>query len=831
MPKQYRIDYKISNRQAVSATRDLAKELEKLDQTARRAATSAQHAAGKIGAMNRASRAGAGGGYGGGYGGGAGGGTARSGGGPGGSGASLEDRYLLREYNGRVAHHARMQRAEESRLKREETRRIAHERRMEQIATTAAARAEANKQRTAAQLSAIEDRYAKRDYDQRVAIERRKEQETTRTAAKAQADKERGAARVSATEDAYLKREYDQRVTYERKQQLAIEQAGKRTAAAKQREAQQLAAMEERWLKREYDQRVAYERRKEVEAQRAAKRQVAIEERKQKELASLEDKWLRREQRERTASQRRKAEQATSAEESRVGSNQALMGHWATAAAAIGASIGHAVGATLKDLVHQRKEAATATTDMQKNLRVEAALMGRKNDATFLQQSLEFRARTGLDEAGASNFVRQFEGSLPVGIEKGNITRGVADELKLAAAQRARRLGGDEATHGDLAGILGQFTKINSAQEGLGKLEAIRYGLTKGRGDDTPLTQQFLKAGGTLIKEGGAVGSPEELAALIGVTSLKNPEEAATLAVQLNRAVRVGVHRQRKVKGAKDTQGNYLKKHGVTEKDSIESALDKVVPDLKKAEQQGRDLQGYLYEQGFGNEEERVALVNAYENYQPLKIRMAEMRAMGAKAGPEQMKANREDMESPEARIAVAKQLDAAATVTKGLPNQRWEAELAAARTSPEFKKEESSVLGKATDWLAGTYKGAIPGWDSVTERGSEYRASYHAMMNLRKKAKAAGVSDEDLTTAYQESQKAGWTDYSKFSDFANRIEGKINEMQGGSTAADIKPVLEELSSAIKEFNANERKKQPPARQAPAPLPGPPRGAPVRPGA
>jgi hypothetical protein len=183
------------------------------------------------------------------------------------------------------------------------------------------------------------------------------------------------------------------------------------------------------------------------------------------------------------------------------------------------------------------RAAAEATLDMRKALRVEGVLKGESTatDKT-LKESLGLRVKTGLGMMEASDLTRQFEGSLPIGLEKKNITRKVADELIEQVGVMQARQGGDAGTRGDLAGILGQFGKIGSAEEGLGQMEAIRQALTAGRGDDTPLTNQLLKVAGSIVREGGPVPSLPEMGAIIGVTSLSaGPEAAGTRAEQLYR--------------------------------------------------------------------------------------------------------------------------------------------------------------------------------------------------------------------------------------------------------------------------------------------------------
>ncbi|MDR3638681.1 MAG: hypothetical protein P4L84_33050 [Isosphaeraceae bacterium] len=697
----------------------------------------------------------------------------------------VEDRYAMREYQGRVAWQRKLEQDTDRHLIREYQGRVRYEQKKETEQARAAARAATTKQAEADKLASIEASYQQKDYSRRVAHERRKEQDQAR--------------------------------------------ATTRAAASRQKDADKLSAIESGYIQRDYSRRVAYERRREQDQTRAANRAVALKDREQAQLKAVEDRWLRREQRDRVAFQRRKDEKAAADTEAAAGEDRAFLGHAATAAfAAITAQV-VALSAAFEKAQARLSEAADATIRMRDSIRMEAALAGfGRTTNQALQSNLEFRAKTGLGMNEASDFTRQFEGSLPIGIEKGNITRQVADDLKVAAGIRANRLGGDMGTHGDLAGILGQYGKVNSAQHGLSQLEAVRWALTAGRGDDPVLTRGLLEASGATVREGGAVGNLPEMAALVGVMSLSaGASQAGTRTEQLIRGLRVGMTKHRKVKGAESSQADYLKGLGFTEKDSIEEMLDKIVPDIVKAEGAGRDASVYLAEHGFRNEEERRALVEVAHNYQPLKQRFAETRKRMNTFGPGEQATNQAFLDSPQGRAGVAGAMKDTAQVSLGLRHEKWKVLLEEAESDPEFQKTEQdwglSFADRMTGYAAGHFSDPVAA-------GREKRLSRFARERLNKRARAAGIGDEELQGTLQESFGHDKSWYEINSDYANRVEKMIAE-KGGSTAADTAPQMERLAKAIEENNKllADQARRNGGGQAPPALPGPPRGGAVRP--
>lgn len=625
-----------------------------------------------------------------------------------------------------------------------------------------------------AQLQGVEDRYFKRDYDRRVKAEARNQELAAAAAVTATRQADKKATQLQGIEDRYFQRDYANKVRAEVRNQQQAAAAAEAIARQGEAKAAKLAAVEDRYTQRDYAGKVAYERK-----------QVAQKDRTARQLASVEDRYLRDEYRKRVAFQARQAseqEAAAQAAVARGGQILAIGLGVATAAALAGLKVFIDGFAKIRE---DAEKAAAATLALRKTLQVESVLKG--GDQTTdkeLLESLTFRAETALGEADATEFTRQYLGSVPIARQKKNITPQVEKELMTQAGIMAARQGGSASTRGELAGLLGQFGKVESASAGLGQLEAIRIALMEGRGDDTPLTKQLLATAGAMVSEGGVVGSLQEQAALIGVTSLSaGPGRAGTRAEQLNRALRGGI-------GDKGTRGRYMNKLGVKENDNLETILGKIVPDLRRARSEGRNPDSYLKEQEFGNQAERRALLEVEQVYDQLVIRFENAREASSNAGP----ANQRFLASPLGRQGVGEALMKAAEVSRGIPGERSLALLAEAEASPEFQKSEESIGG----YLGNIFTGGMEGhfWNP-SKRGRELRLQGVASGILTDRATKAGVTSTELEGAATNFRTGG----ENFPSYVNEVEGLIARHGGGGIGADIKPALDRLTAVMAENN------------------------------
>lgn len=284
------------------------------------------------------------------------------------------------------------------------------------------------------------------------------------------------------------------------------------------------------------------------------------------------------------------------------------------------------IGDAWKRVAEQQRQAHAEYIEILKNSRVGAAVSG-VGPKQYAAETAATAVASGLSVNEADNFIRQFEGTVPIGKQLGNIDDATASRIKLEGAKYGARLGGDQGTRGELLGILPQFSKITSKEEAMGKAEAVRIALTEGRGDDSPLTRSLLNVVGKIGGEGGMVGSIEENAALVGTTSLASgPLAADQRALQISRAVR-GTTKESMQK----TQDAFGLKVGNTL--SLEQRLEKIIPKLLQVQASGGDVVSWLRTNVDMPQEEAEALREFMPNFGVFKGRAAKARETAKNGG------------------------------------------------------------------------------------------------------------------------------------------------------------------------------------------------------
>ena len=396
----------------------------------------------------------------------------------------------------------------------------------------------------------------------------------------------------------------------------AWQKATAKATADQQKQADNLERIQSQWLARDYRARVASERRKQIEAERTAKRQVkAIND---EELAKIvSDRRI-------VASNKARVDAAVHADKVQRTSFADMMGSMESvkgglAAVGVATAAMNALAQSYANAAAAARAHAAAASEFEANQR-ETATLTDKTSAQAVPGALRLMMSTGLDQTNANNFVKQFEGSLPIGLQKGNITRKTADDLMVESAKTLARQGGDASTAGDLAGILGQFGKVDSVEQGVGQIEAIRQGLTAGRGDDPQLTKALLNVAGANVRDGGMVGTLPEMAALVGTMSLSaGPGMADTRSEQLIRAVT----------GSTPQKVAMLQSEfGVKPGDTLEPRLKKIVEKVRTLPAEGSYRADYLTSLGFDSETAK-SVTEIEGNYNPFLERMDASRAPG----------------------------------------------------------------------------------------------------------------------------------------------------------------------------------------------------------
>jgi hypothetical protein len=342
----------------------------------------------------------------------------------------------------------------------------------------------------------------------------------------------------------------------------------------------------------------------------------------------------------------------------------------------------------------------------------------------FIKQIATFSRATGLSISQTDEFQRQFLGSIAGGQQKGNIDQATAERLMVEGGKVAARQTKDVLTRGDLLGILSQFRKYDQGDAGvkqaLSDAEAIRIGLTEGRGDDAPLTKSLLHVAGSFVGDKGPLPSLPEMAALLGVMSLSaGPGEADTRTEQLIRGLR----------GTTPDQIAWLRDHGIGETDTAEVKLDKLVPQLRAEQAAGRDIGTFLTEAKFSDEFGR-AMGEVLPNYEVLKKRFAAARQ--APSGADIMaESERQAALDHTQRRRMADADLAAARLARGAEREPIRPDVIAAQAQLIAEGQDTGLLGLLLQGAAGA-------GSAFTKPGLEAMAEQRALEDLSAKT---GVS------------------------------------------------------------------------------------------
>ena len=353
----------------------------------------------------------------------------------------------------------------------------------------------------------------------------------------------------------------------------------------------------------------------------------------------------------------------------------------------------HAFGDGMREAREQAEKSAETVLKLRDGLRELANLQGKGavDDAT-LAQTIQIRRSSGMTDAEAKQFQEQFRGSLPLATDKGNVTQTTAAAIATETARSAVRVGLDARTAGDLAGSIGSFGKIGSAQQGVGQIQQIIDQLNDGRGNLTPLVKELMKGGFSTVGDGNAFRSISERAAALRVTTgiVGNTGQASTA---LGAAIRG-------LTGFSKAQGETLRAYGIKSGQDLPTMLEKIAPLIENAERRGENASATLASFGFGNKTDRDAIIGLVKNRAVMRTAVDSVReadgsnAKAIRAGARAEALNREFFTTDKgAQNRIAEANLTGAEVTRGLENE----DLAIARKNARADLVRERKLGTTT--------------------------------------------------------------------------------------------------------------------------------------
>ena len=550
--------------------------------------------------------------------------------------------------------------------------------------------------------------------------------------------------------------------------------AAQKSLKAAQDAADRAAAAQEKAEARALDAAVKAAERKSRESQRAAQAAIAAADRKARaevmaaqkgvdaeasrvakldrlgrQQLSGEEVWLRARARANQEYQQRRVDSAArimAGESEAASASDRLVesaGRIAAGFVGLGAaeSVLREIAGAISDSRQKSVDFAESLLKTKEQLAEIATLRGLAfADDDFVRKMAGFSQATGLSIGESDQFQRQLYGSAAGALQKGNVDEATLEKASVLTGQVAARQTKDFGTRGDLVGMLGQFRKYDKGDAGAEQIasdaEAVRLGLTEGRGDDAPLTRAFLSVAGSMIGEGRALPAAPELAALIGIMSLTSgPMMADTAAEQLMRGLR----------GDTPKQMEFVKSFaGIDEHDKLPERLNKMIPALRAKQGEGRDIQTFLTESGMNQEQSR-RLTEMVPNLEMFNTRLA--KSQNPVDGRAIADANRDFNNSPLGTLRSGAAARFNAQLEKGKEREALEAEMPAAEADLIKEGLDTNPAFAAENLLRAAQSG-------FTTSGRDLRIQQRALDRLGRRAgggysPAEVAAGADLDPAY----------------------------------------------------------------------------------
>lgn len=265
-------------------------------------------------------------------------------------------------------------------------------------------------------------------------------------------------------------------------------------------------------------------------------------------------------------------------------------------------------------VVEYMGELGDKTAEVRDKARELATLQGKSSpDNATLAGVAEFGIRTGMTPQEAIRFQEQLEGSMPAGLQKGNVTEEIAHRVSEVGARFGQRVGLRPETSGDLAGVLSQFAEIPDVESGARMIGQIHKGLDDGRGRMDTLMSSFINLATGVVEEGGQVQDPSKLAVYHGVMSTMHPpREAATY-------TRIFSRELRELNGA---QGEALQQLGIEPTAPLETQMAQMFAHLEQRESEGIAPRVEMSRLGFSRSRGIDAVAQLYQSRGMIEARL-----------------------------------------------------------------------------------------------------------------------------------------------------------------------------------------------------------------
>jgi hypothetical protein len=419
------------------------------------------------------------------------------------------------------------------------------------------------------------------------------------------------------------------------------------------------------------------------------------------------------------------------------------------------------------------RETAEQVAKLRDNTReLKSMLGGGAGDDKPMLDVLKLSVQTGADVVKATNFAERFQGAMPRGEDKGNITPETKDLFRAESLRTAMRLGVNPSVMGKFAGSVAGYQKVPTVESGMDQTAGALWGMEKGRDSYDQHIKAFEKLAPIMVKGkgGGGIRNVAEAGVILGAVDpiAGSADQAQNMIIQSNRLL----------SRTNGKQGEWLKSKGVRPDMDWDEKMAKIAPFIQGpgGEKVLEDL-GFnqmLGDMGFNQQRQREVTIAIAKELPIIQKRLAESRS--TKFGAEAIAKNDEHAQNdPASRGMAAKSRLASAKLIRGMQGAVWQDALVEAEAQLQTPDANGNTgidnsATAATDSLL-----AWTTWRKTADVRSD-RIRTKAINNLVSGFQAQGVSFSQIVERYPGMQ-----------EFESEYSPEKQEQQYGRAAADYK--------------------------------------------
>jgi hypothetical protein len=278
--------------------------------------------------------------------------------------------------------------------------------------------------------------------------------------------------------------------------------------------------------------------------------------------------------------------------------------------------IARAIGEGIAKARQHMMELGEEAIKFRRELGEIAAIRGGVATTPMTREILGTAIQANMTPSNISNFLREFEGVIPAGLDRGTIGPGMNKpdreklirEIAVAGASIGQKNNISPATSGLMTGIIASNQKVSSASDVAGTLGSVTSILHAGRGRVEDLMRGLADVTGELVDEQG--GAPftqitDAAAVFSGLSIAHSPSATRTYTKALFRSYT-------------DGSGEAI---GITARTPGLEAITKFHDYLTEQTKAGKGAHEALIEIGFTDARDRAAIIESHRSYESIMTR------------------------------------------------------------------------------------------------------------------------------------------------------------------------------------------------------------------